>query len=195
VSLAGAKVLGRTGTGTNSAVASGITWCADIGSDIISLSLGGGFSQTVSNAVTYASGQGALVIAAAGNSGPCTDCVGYPAKLPLALAVACTDSLNRQCSFSSEGPEVDIAAPGLDIPSTYPNKSPCGKRETNCYVLMSGTSMSTPHVAGLAALIKSANMTYSADDIRARLLATAQDLGPAGQDSDFGAGLIQGSAV
>ncbi|HEX9817070.1 MAG TPA: S8 family serine peptidase, partial [Candidatus Thermoplasmatota archaeon] len=120
VSLAGAKVLSRTGSGTNSAVANGITWCADIDSDIISLSLGGGFSQAVSNAVSYASSQGSLVVAAAGNAGPCTDCVSYPAKLPLALAVSCTDSLNRQCLFSSEGPEVDLAAPGKDIPSTYP---------------------------------------------------------------------------
>ena len=195
VSLAGAKVLGRTGSGTNSAVANGISWCADIGSHIISLSLGGGFSQAVANAVTYASGKGALVIAAAGNSGPCTDCVSYPAKLPLALAVSCTDASNRQCSFSSEGPEVDVAAPGKDIPSTYPNKSPCSKRETNCYVLMSGTSMSTPHVAGLAALVKSSNMTFTADDIRAQLTSTARDLGPAGADPDFGVGLIQGTAV
>lgn len=195
VSLAGAKVLGRTGSGTNSAVANGITWCADIGSHIISLSLGGGFSQAVSNAVTYASGKGALVVAAAGNSGPCTNCVDYPAKLSLALAVSCTDSLNQQCSFSSEGPEVDLAAPGKDIPSTYPNKSPCGKKDTNCYILMSGTSMSTPHVAGLAALVKSADMSLSAGDIRARLIGTAQDLGAAGQDADFGAGLIQGLAV
>lgn len=195
VSLAGAKVLSRTGSGTNSAVANGITWCADIGSDIISLSLGGGFSQAVSNAVTYANSQGSLVVAAAGNAGPCTDCVSYPAKLPLALAVSCTDSLNRQCSFSSEGPEVDLSAPGKDIASTYPNKSPCGKKDTNCYLLMSGTSMSTPHVAGLAALVKSADMSLTADDIRARLISTAQDLGPTGADSDFGAGLIKGSAV
>jgi subtilisin family serine protease len=195
VTIAGAKVLNRQGSGSVSGVANGISWCADIGSHIISLSLGGGYSSTIEAAVNYAAAKGALVVAAAGNSGPCSNCVDYPAKLPAAFAVACTDAANAQCSFSSEGPEVDIAAPGKDIASTYPPLGTCGRKNSNCYVLMSGTSMSTPHVAALAALVKSAHPELDADGIRSRLVATALDLGAAGTDQDFGAGLIQGSAV
>jgi thermitase len=196
VAIAGAKVLNRQGSGTYSAVANGITWCADNGAAVISLSLGGGYSSAVASAVSYANGRGALVVAAAGNSGPCSNCVGYPAAQPEAFAVACTDSANAQCSFSSEGPEVDIAAPGKDIASTYPaGIQPCARRNTDCYVLLSGTSMSTPHVSALAALVKSAHPAFTNDDIRARIQATARDLGAAGADAKFGAGLIQGAAV
>lgn len=195
VTVAGAKVLNRQGSGTVSGVANGISWCADIGAHVISLSLGGGYSSTIETAVNYATGKGALVVAAAGNSGPCTDCVNYPAKLPAAFAVACTDASNAQCGFSSEGPEVDIAAPGKDIASTYPPLGSCGRKNSNCYVLMSGTSMSTPHVAALAALVKSAHPAFTADDLRNRITSTAVDLGAAGIDDEFGAGLIQGSAV
>lgn len=195
VTIAGAKVLNRQGSGTVSGVANGITWCADTGAHVINLSLGGGYSSTIEAAVNYAAGKGVLVVAAAGNSGPCSNCVDYPARLPAAFAVACTNAGNAQCSYSSEGPEVDIAAPGDRIASTYPPLSSCGKRNTNCYVLMSGTSMSTPHVAGLAALVKSANPAFTAADLRSRITSTALDLGAAGSDAEFGAGLIQGAAV
>ena len=194
--IAGAKVLNRQGSGTYSAVASGISWCADQGADVINLSLGGGYSSTVASAVSYATAQGALVVAAAGNSGPCSNCVGYPARQAEAFAVACTNASNALCSFSSQGPEVDIAAPGQSIASTYPaGKSPCGRKDADCYVLLSGTSMSTPHVAGLAALVKSAHPALSMQDVRARIQATAVDLGAAGPDAQFGAGIIRGQAV
>ncbi|MFO1533090.1 MAG: S8 family serine peptidase [Thermoplasmatota archaeon] len=196
VTVAGAKVLNRQGSGTYSAVASGIAWCADQGAAVVNLSLGGADSATVASAVSYATAKGALVVAAAGNSGPCTSCVGYPAAQPEAFAVACTDAADLLCSFSSQGPEVDIAAPGKDIVSTYPaGIQPCQKRNGDCFVLLSGTSMSTPHVAGLAALVKSAHPAFTNADLRARLQATALDLGAPGADAQFGAGLVQGEAV
>lgn len=195
-SVAGAKVLSRSGSGTNSAVASGIAWCADQGAGIVSLSLGGGSSQAVADAVAYAAGKGALVIAAAGNSGPCTSCVSYPAALAAVVAVACTDAANALCSFSSRGPEVDLAAPGRSIASAWPaGISPCKRGAHDCYVLLSGTSMSTPLVSGLAALVWSAHPAFTAGDVRARLEATARDLGAAGWDPRFGHGLVQGAAV
>jgi subtilisin family serine protease len=195
VSVAGAKVLDRRGLGTLSGVASGITWCADIGSKVINLSLGGPASTTVTNAVNYATGKGALVVAAAGNSGPCINCVDHPAALDNAFAVACTDQDNRQCSFSSEGPQVDIAAPGASIASTYPPLGSCGKNNSNCYVLISGTSQSTPHVAALAALIWSAHPAETVAGVRARITSTAVDLGAPGVDPEFGAGIMRGAAV
>lgn len=191
VSIAGAKVINSNGYGSVSSLANAITWCTDIGSHIINISLGGGYSTTLANSVRYASDHGVLVVAAAGNRGPCDGCVVYPAALPQAVAVACTDQYNRRCGFSSEGPEVDLAAPGLSIVSTaIPS---CGS--TSCYERKSGTSMSAPHVSGLAALVKSAHLDYSASQIRDRLVKTARDLGSSGNDDSFGAGLIQGSAV
>lgn len=191
VSIAGAKVINSDGYGSVSKLASAITWCTNIGSHIINISLGGGYSTTLANAVRYADNNGVLVVAAAGNRGPCDSCVVYPARLPQAMAVACTDQQNRRCSFSSEGPEVDVAAPGLSILSTA--IATCGS--TSCYERKSGTSMSAPHVTGLAALIKSAHLGYEADDLRKRILDTARDLGASGDDRAYGAGLMQGSAV
>lgn len=196
VTVVGAKVLNKMGSGTTSAVANGITWCADRGAHVINLSLGGGYSPTIENAVNYAHGKGALVVAAAGNSGPCSNCVTYPAALPNAFAVACSDALDAQCTFSSQGPEVDITAPGLKIASTYPaGIYPCARKDTNCYVSLSGTSMSTPHVSALAALVKSAFPDATNEEIRGRIVATAADLGAPGPDEKSGAGLIQGDAV
>lgn len=192
VSIAGAKVINSDGYGSVSALSNAIIWCTKIGAHIINISLGGGYSSTLANAVRYASNNGVLVVAAAGNRGACDGtCVVYPARLPQALAVACTDQYNRRCSFSSEGPEVDVAAPGLSILSTaIPT---CGS--TSCYVRKSGTSMSTPHVVGLAALVKSEHFHYDATEIRNAILGSAKDLGASGHDRIFGAGLIQGTAV
>lgn len=196
VTLLGAKVLNRQGSGSVSAVANGISWCADQGAHVINLSLGGGYSSAIEAAVKYAAGKGALIVAAAGNSGPCSNCVDYPAKLTDAFAVACTDEANAQCTFSSEGPEVDIAAPGKGIVSTWPaGVQPCARKNTNCYVSVSGTSMSTPHVVGLAALIKSADPSMTGAGLRTAIESSARDLGAAGVDAEFGHGLIRGSAV
>ena len=191
VSIAGAKVINKEGYGSVSTLANAITWCTNIGSHIINISLGGGYSTTLANAVNYAHERGVLVVAAAGNRGPCDSCVLYPAALPNAMAVACTDASNRRCSFSSEGPQVDIAAPGMSILSTaIPT---CGS--TSCYVKRSGTSMSTPHVVGLAALVKSEHFEYTASQIRSAIVSTARDLGADGKDRAYGSGLIQGTAV
>ncbi|MCA1813172.1 MAG: S8 family serine peptidase, partial [Halobacteriales archaeon] len=109
VALRAAKVLDATGSGYASMVASGIRWCADQGPrTVISLSLGSTLGSTVlADAVDYAWAQGALVVAAAGNDGPCASCVSYPGAYDRAIAVACTDSARALCSFSSRGTQVD----------------------------------------------------------------------------------------
>jgi thermitase len=137
------RVLGNDGSGTYAAIASGIRWAADQRAIIISMSLGGSSgSQALSDAIDYAAGKGCLIIAAAGNSNSSSP--SYPAYYTKVLAVGAVDNNDVKASFSNFGSWVDIVAPGVNIASTYP---------TNQYVLLSGTSMATPIVAGSAALV------------------------------------------
>lgn len=116
------KVLsGDSGSGSSVGVANGIRWAADHDADIISMSLGGGYSSTIAVQVAYAIANGA-VIAAAGNERSQGSPVSYPAALPGVVAVAATDSNNSYASFSNAGSYVDISAPGVGIWSTLPNK-------------------------------------------------------------------------
>ncbi len=137
------KVLSSSGSGSWSSVANGITWAADNGAHILSLSLGGSSgSQQLADAVNYAWNRGCLIVAAAGNSG--SSAMFYPAAYPNCIAVAATDSADRLASFSQYGSWVDIAAPGVGIYSTWPGGS---------YRTLNGTSMACPHVSGAAALV------------------------------------------
>jgi len=194
------KVLSSQGWGTWGWVASGIRWCADAGADVVSMSLGGGFSQIVEDAVAYAAGKGVLLIAAAGNSGyygQCIECVGWPAASPHVVAVGCTDQTDQACFFTSLGGPVEIAAPGYQIVSTAAPDLPtsgCGGGGQK-YSTCSGTSMATPHASGLAALVWGHAPSLSACQIRHVLRLTATDLGPAGWDETFGYGLVQARAA
>ncbi len=186
VELYGVKVLDSSGSGTNSDVADGITWCADnTGSQtVINLSLGSpNFSQAISDAIQHAIDQDVLVVAAAGNSGPCSSCVDYPARDSGAIAVTCTESNEEQCWFSSEGGHAEIAGPGKAILST------CNGHD-NHYCTLSGTSMSAPHVAGAAALVWSHQTSFSWQQLRQQLQRTAQDVGLPGWDGQYGHGEV-----
>lgn len=185
-----AKVFAAVGSTDESIIAQAIVWCADNaqGKVVISMSLGGeAFSQLEQDAVQYAAGKGHLLIAAAGNQG-CWNCVLYPGKFAEVVAVTCTDANQAICSFSSTGPEADLAAPGNNILST------CFETNT-AYCSKSGTSASTPLVAGIAALYWGANPTQSATQVRARLEATARDLGSGGRDDAYGAGRIDAKCI
>ncbi|HEX2062967.1 MAG TPA: S8 family serine peptidase, partial [Acidimicrobiales bacterium] len=184
VGIYGVKVLDDKGKGAWSGVASGIAWCADRGGRaVINMSLGASSDATVlQDGVKYAAGKGALMVAAAGNSGSCSNCVDYPAKYGEVIAVTCTTSTDKQCSFSSDGPESELAAPGNSILSL-------GNSSDTAYTSISGTSMSTPHVAGAAALVWSQHTQLSADQLRERLRGSARDLGAVGWDEVYGYGL------
>mgnify|MGYP001570952839 FL=1 len=151
VRLLNVKVLGDSGSGSWSGVASGIVWAADHGAQVVSMSLGGtGGSSVVEDAVNYAWAKGVVVCAAAGNSS--TNTPFYPAFYPNCIAVAATDQNDNKASFSNFGDWVDIAAPGVMIYSTVP-PGPCPLCDTTRYKYLAGTSMACPHVAGVAALV------------------------------------------
>lgn len=176
------KVLDKRGSGSYSDVAAGIEYVADQGWDVGSLSLGGSKSAVVEDACEYAYGKGVLLVAAAGNSGPCTDCVGYPAAEPECIAVSATNDTDGLASYSSTGSEVELAAPGTDIYSTYTNGG---------YETLSGTSMSCPHVAGAGGQLMAQG--YSNTEARQQLTDTAEDIGLASNEQ--GAGLLDIAAA
>lgn len=178
------KVLGSTGSGYSSDVATGIRWCADNGARIVSVSIGFSTSATaVQSAVDYAWGKGLILVAAAGN-GNCSDCVLYPAAYGNAIAVGAVDSGANVQAFTSKGPQVDLAAPGVNVQTT-------GYGADNAYIMGGGTSLSAPHVAGAAALVWSAHPTWTNAQVRTALESTAQDVGAAGRDDWSGAGMVR----
>ncbi|PSP80853.1 peptidase S8 [Halobacteriales archaeon QS_1_68_20] len=171
------KVLDKSGSGTFSDVADGIRYVADQGWDVASLSLGASSgSQTVKDAGQYAYDKGVLLVAAAGNDGPCSDCVGYPAAYSEFVAVSSTDSDDSLSSFSSTGPEVEIAAPGGSVYSTV----------IGGYDTFSGTSMACPHVSGAGGQLMANGVSNK--KARSKLKNNAEDLGLG--DNEQGAGLL-----
>jgi subtilisin len=186
------KVLDANGSGALSSVASGIIWAVRNGMHVINMSLGGsGYSQTLADAVKAASDAGLLVISAAGNSG-CCDTVLYPAKYPESMAVAAVDAQDQRAGFSSTGPEVDVAAPGVAILSTVP-RGTCKLCDPSGYRFLSGTSMATPHVSGTGALVMSRGFT--AAEARDQISGTAKDLGFTGFDLLYGWGRVDALAA
>lgn len=183
-----AKSLGDDGSGTGKMVAAGIDFCVAEGADIISMSLGSAFDDPfIRAAINRALAAGKIVVAAAGNDGD-DDSVGYPAKY--VIAVAAYDKQFRIAKFSSRGPEVTCAAPGVDILSTVP-------KELGNYARMSGTSMSTPHVAGVLALAVALHRIHPGDspltnqqEAKDHLQKSAKDAGDPGFDPAFGWGLL-----
>lgn len=159
VQLMPVKTLSSSGSGSLDSVARGITWAADNGAHILSLSLGAGTgAQQLQDAVNYAWTRGCLVVVAAGNGGSSSP--QYPAYYTNSIAVAATDSNDQLANFSQYGSWVDIAAPGVNILATYPN---------NQYRSLSGTSMACPHVAGAAAVLWSHNPSLTNAQLRSAL--------------------------
>ena len=188
------KVLDRRGSGYLSDVIDGVDWAIGSGMNVINLSLGCDCpSESLHDAVARARDAGIVVVAAAGNSG---GSVLYPAAYPEAIAVAAVDSSGVAPYWSSRGPEVDLAAPGKSIYSTYKGTG---------YATLSGTSMAAPHVAGAAALMLGAPVdpAYDADhdglweptEVQNKLQATATGLGDSGFDNIYGYGLINALAA
>ncbi len=149
------KVLNAQGWGTTVAVADGIRYAADAGAHVINLSLGGSrASRIMFDAVQYARSKGVMVVAAAGNNGQSVE---YPGAFDGVLAVSAIGKDDQLARFSSRGPEVDLAAPGVQVlQQTICNG---GKDRCERFSGLSGTSMAAPHVAGAAALLMSVGVT------------------------------------
>lgn len=186
-SLYAVKVLNSQGSGWCSDVLAGIDWSNAYRMNIITMSLGGCGGQSIHDAIIRADNNGIVVVAAAGNSG---GSVGYPAAFPEVIAVTATDNSNNIASFSSRGPEVDFAAPGVSIYSTYKNGG---------YATLSGTSMAAPHVTGTVALLlatppgtydQNGNGKWDPIEVKNKLIASATDLGAPGWDPLYGYGLV-----
>ena len=183
------KVLDAGGAGTDADIAAGITWAADQGADVINLSLGGpGASDTLEAAVEYAAGRGAVVVAAAGNDG--FPYPSYPAAYPSVLAVGATDWSGNVVWWSNYGPWVDLAAPGYEVWSTALAAGPVESYEAG-----SGTSFSSPLVAGVAALLRAKQPAWTAQRVVEELEQSARDAGPRGVDDVYGHGLLDAAAA
>ena len=182
------KVLDSQGDGDSADLAQAIRYAADHGADVINMSLGGPVDcpSAVQEAADYAHARGVLLVAASGNHGGSDEpnAEMFPANCQHVLGVGATTSADAVGSYSNYGTHVSVAAPGSGIYSTWTDGS---------YVNDSGTSMATPHVAGLAALVMARYPAYTPDEVASAILDNADDLGEAGWDEYYGCGRINGS--
>jgi thermitase len=174
------KVLDENGAGNTYNVAQGIIWAADHGAKVINMSLGNyADANFLHDAIKYAFNKDIVLIAASGNDN--SEEPGFPAAYPEVLAVAASDNAKKKATFSNFGDYIGVTAPGVNIPSTYPH---------NQYAALSGTSMASPHVTALAALIRSTNPKLKNTEVMEIIRKTAEDLGTPGKDKYFGYGQI-----
>ncbi|EPD52325.1 hypothetical protein HMPREF1210_01678 [Paenisporosarcina sp. HGH0030] len=183
------KAFDRNGEAYLSDLIEGIDWSIANGMDIINLSSGTQTStRSFLNVVNKAYDSGLLIVAAAGNDGAPNglgDTVDFPARYASVIGVGAVNSFFERAPFSSTGPEVEVAAPGVEILSTYLD---------NQYAYMSGTSMATPYVTGQLALLKQAYPELTNEQLRLVLIEHTKDLGAAGRDPYFGYGFIQAAS-
>jgi subtilisin family serine protease len=174
------RVVGPTGA-DSLALAEAISYTVDLGADVINLSLGSQTvcPQVVQDAVDYAHSRDVVLIAAAGNDG--VNAQSFPANCYYVLGVAATTPDDARAGFSNYGTHVTIAAPGGDIYSTALGGG---------YEYRNGTSMATPYVTGLAALVRARYPDYTSVEVVSAILDNAVDLGSVGWDPYYGCGRI-----
>ena len=159
--------------------------CQTAGAKVVNMSLGGGSSnQTENTAMTNFYNSGMLLIAAAGNDGNTS--LSYPASYNAVVSVAAVNSSGNLASFSQRNAQVELAGPGVSVSSTWNNGG---------YNSISGTSMASPHVAGVAALVWSNHPQCTAAQIRSALANTAEDRGSSGRDTSYGWGIVKAKAA
>ena len=201
------KILDGNGSGLFDVIADGIIFATDQGADIINMSLGSTFNAPVmENAVQHAFDNGVTVVVSAGNSALSGNPVNYPAAYDAyVIAVGATRYDETRSSYSSTGSYVDIAAPGGDtsidqnedgfadgvLQQTFTTNDP----SDFFYFFFQGTSMASPHIAGVAALLLAKNPSLTPSEIRTAIESTAEDLGTAGRDDEYGWGLVDAKAA
>ena len=151
------KVLAKSGGGTVADIAEAIRFAADNGADVINMSLGGGgASQVMQEAIDYAYSKDVVIIAAAGNSNQ--NASGYPARYPKVISVSAIDSSGKKAPYSNYGAGVDISAPGGSETGKIVQETISGSTGEPVFAGFQGTSMASPHVAGVAALVKASGI-------------------------------------
>ncbi|MDW7774154.1 MAG: S8 family serine peptidase [Desulfobulbaceae bacterium] len=200
------KVLNSSGSGTYTDIADGIYFAADNGADVINMSLGGSSgSITLENALAYAYGKGVTSVCASGNDGSTTT-ISFPAAYDAyCIAVGATRYDETVAYYSNRGASLDLTAPGGDINvdqngdgygDAILQQTHDGKNYTAFnYYFYQGTSMATPHVSGVAALLVAGGAATTPDQVREVLQSTAKDKGPAGWDKDYGWGIVDAYAA
>jgi subtilisin len=158
------KVLDADNAGRVSLVVEGLRWAVARGCHVANLSLSGPVSRAYDDALRFAGSHGTVVVASAGNVGPCENCINPLAAHPEAIAVTATDQSDELASFSATGPQTELAGPGVGVRTTG----------LDGYVSINGTSFAAPHVSGAAALCRSAGRSVSAT--RQLLTGTAAPL-------------------
>lgn len=193
VDLYSIKVLNDLGAGTTSSIVQGIEWAINQKLDIINLSITSTTDDPlIKKALEVAYAKGLMIVGAAGNQGKDTsDTVTYPAKYDSVIAVGAVNEDLTSFKLSSQGPKVEIVAPGASIFSTYPSEWDFVDGKQDGYRTLSGTSMSSPHVAGVLALLKERFPAMTNVEIRNLLNGMTKDLGEVGRDAIFGTGLLQ----
>ncbi len=184
-SLYAVKVLNQDGDGVMSVILSGIEWSVDNNMQVMNMSFGslGDVPTAVKEAIDNAYSAGIVIVAGAGNGGDASgegNNVWAPARYKSVIAVGATDQQDARYTTSSTGYTLELVAPGVDIYSTAMGGG---------YGYISATSASSPHVAGVAALLIASGMTSNVD-VRHRLRDSAEDLGEAGWDTQFGCGMV-----
>jgi subtilisin family serine protease len=189
VSLYSVKVLDSKGEGNYSDIIKGIEWCLQNKINIINLSLASTEgSYALESEINKAISQGVIIVAAAGNyedTSVTEKPVEYPAKYSGVIAVSAVDVNENIADFSARGPEIDLAAPGVEVTSTY---------LSNSYAIDSGTSMAAPFVTGILALYEEAYPTKTNSDIQTMIEKQALDIGAQGVDPLYGYGMVQAPA-
>ena len=190
------KVLKNDRFGRLSDIVSGIAWAVDHGADVINLSLGSdedknGHSKAMDATVRYAISRNVTVVAAMGNMG--INGISYPAGYAGVIAVGASDERDERASFSSYGKWISVCAPGVGILSTTPTYDVYETSESGMahnYDYLDGTSMATPFVSGVAALVLSRYPNLPPTLVKARIEKSADSIGLPGFDSFTGFGRI-----
>jgi subtilisin family serine protease len=208
------RVLDDNGGGTASRIIEALQWIQNYNAAhpnspirITNNSYGtGSYSSQLGAAFDALAKSGVLNIGSAGNDGSAAgngNNVSYPARYESVVAVAAVDKNNQRASFSSTGSAVEIAAPGVSVLSTWKDSANIGGPQPfsfvgypgEYFIEASGTSMASPHVAGVAALLMASNPSYTAEEVRNKMNETALDLGTAGKDNLYGYGLVDASSA